>query len=50
VLLVETSQPLQVQSGWLVSTNSTTQYSIWMATGQNNYDVVLGQLAFGVKW
>ena len=44
-------QPLQVQSGWLVNPgNATTAYSIWMATGNPNYDAVLGQLAFGVKW
>ena len=31
-------------------TNLTTEYSIWMANGNPNYDVVLGQLSFGVKW
>ncbi len=46
-------QPLQVQSGFAIpggSTNATTTNSFWMATGNPNYSVVLGQLAFGVKW
>jgi MtrB/PioB family decaheme-associated outer membrane protein len=44
-------QGLQNQLGFLVNpTVSTTGYSIWLATGNPNYDVVLGQVAFGVKW
>ena len=44
-------QSLQNQYGFLVNpTNLTTEYSIWMATGNPNYDVVLGQIAFGLKW
>ncbi len=44
-------QPLQNQLGWLVNPgNATTAYSIWMGTGTPNYNVVLGQLSFGVKW
>ena len=44
-------QSLQNQFGFLVNpTVSTTGYSIWMATGNPNYDVVLGQVAFGVTW
>jgi hypothetical protein len=44
-------QPLQDQFGWLVNpTNATTAYSIWLGTGQTNYDVVMGQVSFGVKW
>jgi len=44
-------QPLQDQLGWLVNPgHATTAYSIWMGTGNPNYDVVLGMLSFGVKW
>jgi MtrB/PioB family decaheme-associated outer membrane protein len=44
-------QPLQDQLGWLVNaSDNTTRYSIWMGTGNPNYDVVLAQLSFGVKW
>jgi MtrB/PioB family decaheme-associated outer membrane protein len=44
-------QPLQQQLGFLVNpTVSTTGYSIWLATGNPNYDVVLAELSFGVKW
>ena len=44
-------QSLQNQLGFLVfPTNSTTAYSIWMGTGNPNYDVVLGQVSFGLKW
>lgn len=43
-------QPLQNQLGWLVNPSATTAYSIWLGTGNPNYDVVLGQLSFGVKW
>lgn len=44
-------QSLQNQYGYLVNpTNATTAYSIWMGTGNPNYNVVLGQLSFGVKW
>lgn len=45
-------QSLQNQYGYLVNpgANTTTSYSIWMGTGNPNYDVVLGQLSFGVKW
>ncbi len=44
-------QSLQDQYGYLVNpTNTTTSYSIWMATGNPNYDAVLGQVSFGVKW
>ena len=44
-------QSLQDQYGYLVNpTNATTAYSIWMGTGNPNYDVVLGQVSFGVKW
>ncbi|HWJ20131.1 MAG TPA: MtrB/PioB family outer membrane beta-barrel protein, partial [Geobacterales bacterium] len=44
-------QSLQNQYGYLVNPgNATTAYSIWMANGNPNYDVVLGQLSFGVKW
>jgi hypothetical protein len=50
-------QSLQNQAGLLVfpaglfgTTNATTSYSIWMATGNPNYDVVLGQISFGVTW
>jgi MtrB/PioB family decaheme-associated outer membrane protein len=44
-------QSLQNQYGYLVNpTNSTTAYSIWMGTGNPNYDVVLGSLSLGVAW
>lgn len=44
-------QDLQNQFGFLVNpTVSTTGYSIWMGTGNPNYNVVLGQLSMGVKW
>jgi hypothetical protein len=44
-------QSLQDQYGFLVNPgNATTAYSIWMGTGNPNYDVVLGQLSFGLKW
>lgn len=44
-------QPLQDQMGWLVDPSApTTAYSMWMGTGNPNYNVVLGQLSFGVKW
>ena len=44
-------QSLQNQAGWLVNpTNATTAYSIWMGTGNPNYNVVLGQVSFGVQW
>jgi MtrB/PioB family decaheme-associated outer membrane protein len=44
-------QGLQNQFGWLVNpTNATTAYSIWMGTGNPNYNVVLGQVSFGVQW
>jgi hypothetical protein len=45
-------QSLQYQYGYLVNpgTNTTTSYSIWMGNGNPNYDVVLGQLSFGVTW
>jgi len=45
-------QSLQNQYGYLVNpvTNTTTSYSIWMGNGNPNYDVVLGQLSFGVTW
>jgi hypothetical protein len=44
-------QSLQNQAGLLIfPTNATTAYSIWMATGNPNYDVVLGQVSFGVTW
>lgn len=44
-------QSLQNQFGYLVNPgNGTTAYSIWMGTGNPNYDVVVGQLSFGVKW
>ncbi len=44
-------QALQNQYGYLVNpTNTTTAYSIWLGNGNPNYDVVLGQLSFGVKW
>jgi MtrB/PioB family decaheme-associated outer membrane protein len=44
-------QSLQNQFGYLVNpANATTTYSIWMGTGNPNYDVVVGQLSFGVKW
>jgi len=44
-------QSLQDQFGFLVNPgNPTTAYSIWMGTGNPNYDVVVGQLSFGVKW
>jgi MtrB/PioB family decaheme-associated outer membrane protein len=44
-------QSLQNQLGFLVNpTVSTTGYSIWLATGNPNYDVVAGEVAFGVKW
>jgi MtrB/PioB family decaheme-associated outer membrane protein len=47
-------QPLQAQSGFaipgVVGTANTTTESFWLATGNPNYNVVLGQVAFGVKW
>lgn len=44
-------QALQNQYGYLVNpTNTTTAYSIWLGNGNPNYDVVLGQVSFGVKW
>jgi MtrB/PioB family decaheme-associated outer membrane protein len=46
-------QPLQVQSGFAIpggSTNATTTNSFWMATGNPNYNIVLGQVSFGVTW
>jgi hypothetical protein len=44
---------LQNQFGLLVNplnNNATTTYSIWMGTGNPNYDVVLGMLSFGANW
>jgi hypothetical protein len=44
-------QSLQTQLGWLIfPTNATTAYSIWMANGNPNYNVVLGMVSFGLKW
>ena len=44
-------QSIQNQLGWLINPgNSTTRYSIWMGTGNPNYDVVLGQVALGLEW
>jgi MtrB/PioB family decaheme-associated outer membrane protein len=46
-------QGLQNQFGLLVNplnNNATTTYSIWMGTGNPNYDVVLGMLSFGANW
>ena len=44
-------QPLQDQLGWLVNPSSTTMaHSIWMGNGNPNYNAVVGQLSFGVKW
>lgn len=46
-------QPLQVQSGFAIpggSTNGTTTNSFWMANGNPNYNVVLGQVALGMSW
>jgi MtrB/PioB family decaheme-associated outer membrane protein len=44
-------QSLQNQYGYLVNpTNTTMAYSIWMGTGNPNYDVVLGSLSLGVNW
>jgi MtrB/PioB family decaheme-associated outer membrane protein len=44
-------QSLQNQFGWLVNPgNATTADSIWLGTGNPNYDVVVGMLSFGVKW
>jgi len=44
-------QSLQNQAGLLIfPTNAGMAYSIWMATGNPNYDVVLGQVSFGVTW
>jgi hypothetical protein len=44
-------QSLQNQFGYLVNPgNATTAYSIWMATGNPNYNVVMGQLAVGAQW
>jgi len=44
-------QPLQQQLGWSVNSGDTTmRRAIFLATGDPNYAVVLGQLSFGVKW
>ncbi len=44
-------QSVQNQLGWLINPgDNTTKYSIWMGTGNPNYDVVLGQVALGLEW
>ena len=44
-------QPLTEQLGYaLSSTDTTLRRAVFLATGNPNYDVVLGQVSFGVKW
>jgi MtrB/PioB family decaheme-associated outer membrane protein len=44
-------QPLSQQLGWAVNPGDNTMArSVFLATGNPNYDVVLGQVSAGLKW
>ena len=44
-------QTLSQQLGWAVNpADSTLSRAVFLATGNPNYDVVLGQVSVGLKW